>query len=424
MRPKLSLSAAIRVFMTLVLCASGLIAVAQQENVLLSFKGTNGALPTAALIADAAGNLYGTTTVGGDLSCKVNNLAAGCGTVFELSPPSAPGGKWSQTVLYAFPGGPFGGADPTGSLVFDQAGNLYGTTATSGNGSGTVFELDNSGNETNIWFFSGGPEGGVPLAGLVIDSGGNLYGTTSTGGDPSCKCGTVFELSPPQPGGLWTETTLYAFRGNTRNDGANPVAGLVFDARGNLYGTTENGIGFGTVFKLTAPSLPTGRWTERLLYVFGSQQGDGGSPAASLIFDELGNLYGTLSAGAGGVFQLTPSKTGLWKATMIHGFIGGTGDGAKPLGSVIMDGRGNLYSTTGEGGGTGCLRMGCGTAFELSPPTQPGGAWAETFLPFNSGQDGATPEAGLTAGKGDALYGTTIQGGSSKDLGTVFELKR
>jgi uncharacterized repeat protein (TIGR03803 family) len=421
MRPKLSLSAAIRVSLTLVLFSSGLMAAAQQETVLFSFKGTNGALPTAALIADAAGNLYGTTTVGGDLSCIVNNLAPGCGTVFELSPPSEPGGAWSQTVLYAFEGGAFGGAEPTASLVFDQVGNIYGTTATSGNGSGTVFELDSSGDETTIWFFSGAADGSTPLDGLVIDSKGNLYGTTSTGGDPSCKCGTVFELSPPQPGGLWTETTLYAFRGVDKNDGANPVAGLVFDARGNLYGTTENGIGFGTVFKLTAPSLPGGSWTERLLYVFGSQQGDGGSPAASLIFDKHGNLYGTC---LGGVFQLVPAKGGLWTETLIHQFVGGTGDGAKPLGSVIMDGQGRLYGTTSEGGGTGCSEdLGCGTAFELTPPAQPGGAWSEIFLSFNGGQDGATPEAGLTFGKGDALYGTTIQGGSSKDLGTVFELK-
>lgn len=268
--------------------------------------GNDGRAPRANLIFDASGNLYGTTFGGG---------SDGDGTVFELSPNGD--GTWSENVLYSFQSGGTDGNWPDADLTFDPAGNLYGTTRIGGTDTfhvGTVFELSPNGHGT--WtesilhsFQSDGKDGNTPLAGLVLDTAGNLYGTTEYGGGASCSCGTVFELSPGK-NGQWTEHILHSF--NVEN-GSGPVAGVIFDAAGSLYGTTFSGgsRNNGTVFKLSPNGQ--GGWKESVLHSFstlGRGNKDGVNPWAGLILDAAGNLYGTATAGGsknnGTVFEITP----------------------------------------------------------------------------------------------------------------------
>jgi len=266
------------------------------ETVLYSFAGApDGAYPGAGggLVFDANGNLYGTTTAGGD-----NNN----GTVFEVTPS----GK--ETVLYSFcPDYPYctDGYDPNGGLVFDKKGNLYGTTPYGGVGPGTVFKVTPSGKETVLHSFAGGRDGDFPYAGPVFDKKGNLYGTTGSGG--ANGKGIVFKVTPSGK-----ETVLYSFCSRSGcTDGNGPPAGLVFDKKGNLYGTTEYGgdsscgapYGCGVVFEVT----PSGK--ETVLYRF-TGDSDGWNPLAGLVFDKKGSLYGTTYNGGttnhGTVFKLTP----------------------------------------------------------------------------------------------------------------------
>jgi uncharacterized repeat protein (TIGR03803 family) len=417
-------------------------AFAQNETVLYSFHGgTDGQDPMAGLIADQAGNLYGTTYYGGDSNCSF-----ACGIVFELSPPSAPGGQWTENVLYTFKGGA-DGANPQGGLVFDSAGNLYGTTAAGGsggpgcpgNGCGTVFELSppslpgGAWTETVLYRFLGSHDGADPAAGVIFDGEGRLYGTTANGGNLlACAggCGTVFQLSPPSsPGGTWTETVLKALGENP--DGARPVAGLIFDGQGNLYGTTEGGTHldtqFGTVFELSPPAVPGGSWTETLLYAFHGS--DGSAPTASLIFDPQGNVYGTTlhggtgfrcRSGCGTAYELSPPSVpgGPWTEKVLFNFEAFFG--AEPAAALVFDSLGNLFGTTqfdGGGGATG------GTAFQLTPPVRSGGAWRLTSLhvfPGGSG-DGANPLAPLLRAPEGVFYGTTMAGGTA-DFGSVYSL--
>ncbi len=311
---------------------------AQEEAVLYNFPGySNGQAPQASMIADKKGNLYGTTMLGG-----VN----GYGTVFEVVLPknNAP----REKVLHSFPVN----SNPVSNLVFDGAGNLYGTTVGGGTvnkhcrqGCGVVFELTPAGKYTVLYRFKGGYDGANPYGGVVIDSMGNLYGTTRNGGqdDPMYDCGTVFEIS----GG--TETVLYAFVGG---DGCYPTAGLVMDGYGNLYGTTQGGgAGYGTVFETdTLGDLTT-------LHYFGSGI-DGAYPLSSLIIDDLGFLYGTTQQGGGSgcggdgcglVYEIDPT---IPKEYRLHSFAGGPTDGANPYGALAIDSALNLYGTT-YGGGTG-----------------------------------------------------------------------
>src|ERR1035438_9820947 len=222
------------------------------QSVPYTFTGDgDGAAPAAGLISDSKGNLYGTVAYGGDTSgssCPGQDPPTGCGVIFELSPSSVGGGPWTETVLYSFTGDSDGGV-PYAGLTFDSKGNLYGTTShggdTSGSdcsgigGCGVVFELRPPSvgctpwTETVLCTFTGGSDGGVPYASLIFDAGGNLYGTTSGGG--SSTYGVVFELSPPTGGSSpWNETVLYAFTGG--DDGESPLANLIFDSKGNLYG--------------------------------------------------------------------------------------------------------------------------------------------------------------------------------------------
>jgi uncharacterized repeat protein (TIGR03803 family) len=379
------------------------LAIAQTEKVLYSFQGgTDGTNPSTGLVADSAGNLFGTTTDGG---------SEGCGVVFELQP--SPGGGWTESVIYTFHCGADGAA-PAAGLIFDQAGNLYGTTLTGGgkHHDGTVFELTPSGGgwtETVLHTFTD-KDGAYPAASLTFDRAGNLYGTTLFGG--RSHNGAVFQLS--LSGGVWTETVLHSFTG--RNDGIDPAASMIVDQNGVLYGTTMAG----NVFKMTPPTQGHTRWTFKSLYNFGSGPDGGPLSPGTLLTGNNGVLYGTQKFGngpanAGAVFQLAPGKHGTWTATTIYRFAGGS-DGLYPYAGVIADGVGNLYGTTAGDGQTYL-----GTVYKLTPPQQ-GGAWTKTTLyAFTGGQDGSGPYAGLIFGKGGGLYSTTAGGGSSGN-GTVFEI--
>ena len=365
-------------------------AAAQELITLHSFTGDDGAHPQADLIADPAGNLYGTTPFGG---------AVGQGTVFRLD------SYGTVTVLYSFTGGSDGAA-PVAGLIADAAGNLYGTASRGGTGTfccGTVFQLDSSGTLTVLHSFTGGSDGGTPQAGLIADAAGNLYGTTSSGG---AGYGTVFQLTPS--GDLMV---LHSF---TLSDGTYPHAGLIADAAGNLYGTTLDGgaFGYGTVFQLA----PDGTLT--VLHSF--TRSDGTHPFAGLLSDAAGNLYGTTQLGGapgscndpdgcGTVFQLDSSGV----LTVLHTFTGGS-DGARPEAGLIADAAGNLYGTTRFFGGRG-------TVFQVTPS-----GTLTVLYSFTGGSDGAWPQAGLIADAAGNLYGTTSYGGTStscvQGCGTLFEL--
>jgi uncharacterized repeat protein (TIGR03803 family) len=330
------------------------------ETVLHNFTlEPDGGYPQGSLVLDAEDNLYGTTGDGGASACS---FTTGCGTVFRLTPSG------EETVLHTFPGDPDGSYVAAG-VIRDSHGDLYGTTyfggmRCSGVGCGTVFKLVRSGKEIILHRFefpnpSEPPklrrqDGAHPLAGLVSDADGNLYGSTELGGPHNQ--GTIFKLSRSGK-----ETILHSFTG--RADGAAPYGNLIFDAQGNLYGTTYSGgtDGYGTVFKLD----PKG--TVTVLYGF-TAKADGAHPAAGLVFDADGNLYGTTSFGGdlwGTIFRLSPVGV----LTVLYTFTG-QADGASPLAPLIIDADGNLYGTTTEGGNFegGCVRpYGCGTVFKLTP---------------------------------------------------------
>ena len=260
-------------------------------------------------------------------------------------------------MVYPFTGGADGATPRFGTLTFDQAGNFYGTTSLGGSGDGVVYEMMRSGSgwaEQPIYTFSG-PDGANPFNSVIFDNAGNLYGTTTAGG--SSGNGTVFELSPAGGGG-WTEKVIYSFQGG--NDGSSPTAGLAFDQFGNLYGATSNGGagGGGTIFELTPSG---GSWTHNLLYSFTGNPNCG--PWASPTLDSAGNLYDTtLCNGAfnlGNVFKLTPSGGG-WTYTSLHDFTGGS-DGATPYSTALPDGAGNLFGTASRGG------IGVGLVWEITP---------------------------------------------------------
>lgn len=319
------------------------------------------------------------------------------------------------------------GVDPVG-LVADSAGNLYGTTGSDGfYRHGTVFQVRPSlggiWTESTIYSFSAASDGGNPEAVLTLDAKGNLYGTTQYGGDPTCACGTVFELSPAA-GGLWQETTLYAFVGGS--DGSNPrYTNLVFDKSGNLYGVTEFGGSFhaGTVFELSPQA--GGGWSESVLYDFAGGTSDGANPLGGVVFDKAGNLYGSLNAGGsstcgsgcGAVFELSPKSGGGWQEQILYFFKNnGSSDGLEPDSLLIIDPAGNLYGTTLVGGSSNC-----GIVYELSPGT--GGSWSKRTLHQFLGypDDGCEPFLNLVRDSTGNLYGIAEAGGLNGS-GTVFEL--
>jgi uncharacterized repeat protein (TIGR03803 family) len=390
------------------------VACESDEQVLHSFTGgVDGANPEAGLIMDNSGNLFGTTWAGGRL---------GDGAVFKLS--AATGGGYTESVLYSFMGGP-DGMNPVAGLIMDGAGNLYGTTIMGGGtDKGVVFELSPATGggyiESVLVSFNGigfstGSNGGNPEAGLILDSAGNLYGTTYEGDIDNA--GLVFELSPSTGGG-YTESVLYGFNYTYSGitDGADVAGGLVMDSSGNLYGTTQAGgtHGFGIVFELVPGS---GGYTESILYNFMGLS-DGGGPQATLLMDSAGNLYGTAnnggSFGYGVAFELSPTSGG-YTESVLYSFTGGV-DGAGPWAGLLMDTAGNLYGTTIKGGSHNA-----GVVFKLSADTS-GGYTESVLYSFTGGGDGGTPQAGLIMDGAGNLYGTTANGGSSNE-GVVFKIR-
>jgi uncharacterized repeat protein (TIGR03803 family) len=406
---------------------------AQTETVLHSFSGgKGGSAPSGGLVFDTAGNLYGTTLGGGNLQSCSNR---GCGTVFQLSP--VPQGSWTYTALHSFSGAS-DGAYPD-SLVLDGAGNVYGTAFGGGQsgGGGTAFELTPAGGawtESELWAFAGNinnADVSAPI-GMIFDSGGNLYGTGQYGAGGIQGPGGIFELSPAG-NGVWNETLLYRFTGGA--DGGRSLAGPIFDSAGNLYGTTYYGgklalcqrNGCGVVFELS----PSGHgWKYTVLYAFHGNS-DGSNPAARLTIDPAGNLYGLTENGGnlnfcgghgcGTVFRLKHTPLG-WKKTILHSFVGGL-DGAAPLDNtgMALDSAGNLYGTTSQGGGfNNCVfATSCGTVFKLSH-TMAG--WKETVLhAFTGGVDGEYPTGGIILDAAGNAYGVT-EGGGSYGKGVAFRI--
>ena len=311
------------------------------------------------------------------------------------------------------------GFGPEATLVFDSNGNLYGTTIAGGTacpppGCGVVFELspaNGSWNERLLVDFNGN-DGSSSVAPLVFDSRGNLYGSTKSGG--STQNGTVFELVLGNRG-EWTETVLHSFTGGS--DGSQSESGIRFDAAGHLYGTASTGglNGGGVAFVLGGGSLPGGT---SVLHSFGGAS-DGSQPSGSLASDASGNLYGTTWAGGvyqlGCVFELMfDPLSGVWAEDVLYSFDGA--DGANPYSGVVRDAAGNLYGTTYAGGTNGV-----GTVFKLTADS--GGSWSETVLHSfaTSNSDGGNPYSGLTFDPHGNLYGTTNSGGSGGH-GTVFRL--
>jgi len=374
------------------------------------------------------GDLYGTTYYGG---------TSDLGTAFKLTAPRTRGETWRKTILYEFPGGN-GGEQPS-SIVLGGDGNLYGVDF-----SQTIFELKRPASRNGVWKYSAlytlnqGSDGADLLGNLVFDAKGNLYGATGSGGDPSCNrgygCGTVFELQrPTQKGGHWVYSVLYTFTGQP--DAAEPWAGVTFDQKGNLYGTTYAGGAFdwGAVYLLGHPTKEGQAWTETVLYSFDPSNDDIIRPEGPVTIDQSGNLYGTTVSGGdlncqggfgcGVVFELSPQQGGTWTYANLYSFQGGS-DGGIPSGYIVIDGKGSLYSTTqAGGGGTGYA----GIAFKLSPPVQQGDPWTETVLHSFKAPEDSGDNGGLIWGKWGDLYGVTYFGGTRgcqrKGCGTVFELQ-
>jgi hypothetical protein len=340
---------------------------ASTPTTLVSFDNSNGASPLAGLIADANGNLFGTTSQGG----------AGFGTVFEIANS---GGVYasSPTTLVTFNGSD--GAVPEAGLIADANGNLFGTTSQGGAGYGTVFEIANSGgvyasSPTTLASFDFSPHGAVPLAGLIVDANGNLFGTTYLGG--AYGKGTVFEIAKTSSGYASTPTTLVSF---DFSNGAFPLAGLIVDANGNLFGTTsqggttpQGGPGYGTIFEI-ANSGGVYASTPTTLVTFNGN--DGAVPEAGLIADANGNLFGTTNTsnvggvyGYGTVFEIANSG-GVYASSPTTLVIFNGSDGAYPPTGLIADGNGNVFGTTAGDGSDNT-----GTVFEITgggfvPPTQ------------------------------------------------------
>jgi len=352
--------------------------------------------------------------------------------VFQLTPGA--NGKWTERVLHSFNNAD--GSDPYAGVIFDGAGNLYGTTSELGYGrAGNVFKLALGDNgkwsETVLHSFEL-TDGQYPFSGVISDATGNLYGTTLQGGNyegycSDAGCGVVFKLASAA-GGKWSDTTIRAFN---ERDGEFPTGGVVFDAAGNLYGAAAGGPGKGgvhggVVFKLTPGA--DGGWTETLLYSFGKGDVLRGYDPVALIFDRTtGNLYGTAfqggsgecAAGCGGVFELIPGGDGKWTKKVLYIFHGS--DGATPDATLTLDALGNLYGTTVQGGAHND-----GTVFKLTPHAN--GKWTETVLHSFNGKDGSSPYSTLVFDAAGSLYGTTSLGGNFSDCdnrdgcGVVFKI--
>ncbi len=406
----------------LLIVVSSHVLEAQTFTTLHGFSGMpDGAMPIAGLTMSASGDLYGTTEYGG---------VEGSGMVFKLVHTGGTWimhPLYSFPSIHHQ--GANDGAEPMAPVTIGPDGNLYGTTQ-GGSGSsnyGTVFKLSPPASvckstlcpwrETILYRFTGGSDGGVPSGPVVFDGAGDLYGATTYGG-VTCgrgySCGVVYKLT--RSGASWTESVLHAFSGSP--DGANPGGALVFDRAGNLYGGANGGSADdGIVFQLTASGSG---WTENIIHNF-DYFDDGGGPQGGVIFDNAGNLFGTTAfapLGNGTVFELTPSG-GDWVFNQLYALTSGQSGLPGPLGPLAMDAAGNLYGMTFEGGIGNCLYS-CGTVFKLAPSA---GAWVYTLLhEFTGGTDGGLPYDGVILDRNGNLYGTASDGGARGNNGTVFEI--
>lgn len=390
------------------------------DTVIHSFgaSGTDGFAPTAGLVLASDGNFYGTTSEGGASGTADCGGKFGCGSVYEVTPSGA------YAVVYSFGLTSTDGVTPQGALLQASDGYLYGTTAAGGTSAiagGTVFKLAPGGGGYSILYSFGASstDGTVPYSALIEGTDGNLYGTTMNGGANSslCNgigCGTVFKITL-----AGVETVLYSF-GSSSQDGEYPQAGLVQGSDGNFYGTTYLGGAYneGTVFKIT----PSGTYT--LLYSFGATATDALRPLGSLVEGADGNFYGTTylggasicgspPIGCGAVFMVTPGG----KESVIYSFGSTATDGYRPVAALTLRSDGSFYGTTASGGTNGA-----GTVFELTP------SGIETVLySFSGPPDGASPTSALVAGSGNNFYGTTEAGGTNgcnfaPGCGTVFSI--
>jgi uncharacterized repeat protein (TIGR03803 family) len=413
----------------------GAVAQSPTFTVLHRFTAHGAAFPVGELIVGPSGALYGITAGGGP---------AHQGTAYRLTPPSSPGGDWTETVLCSFLGPP-DGKEPSGKLAMGADGVLYGTTLDGGSfDAGTAFSLTppaagsgGSWTKAILWNFGGtGDDGANPTAGMTIGSGGVLYGTTQSGGE--FQSGAVFALTPPaSPGGPWSESVIWAFTSSNESTAFGPIdSGVVSGAGGILYGTTFNGgeNGLGAVYSLTPPASPGAPWTESVLWSFTGGD-DGRNPMGNLRLSSSGTIYGITSDGGkystGVVFSLTPpaSPGSPWTEAVLQTFLHRKQKPNYPMGAypdaglIFAEQTGVLYGTTSVGG-----LNNVGVIFRLGPPGAPGDAWQENRLHSFNGFDGWRPW-GLTEGPGGLFYGVTNYGGGTTcgqnppGCGTVFALK-
>lgn len=393
---------------------------ATKYKVLYNFKGGNDALGPlyGALALDKDGNLFGTAGGGGQ-----NSKCGGtCGTVFELTPEA--NGKWSESVVFRFQ--PTGtGFWPFGGVIVDQSGNLYGTNVSGGtHNEGTVYALtpgSRGWSESILYSFgSHKNDAAGPFSGLVAGPAGHFYAAAYYPYELSREAGggwterVLYRFRPK------------AHKDDT--DGWSSDLPLIRDSAGHLYGVTTYGgnyskcavdqLGCGTVFELVPGS--NGKWEENILYRFAEFNNDGEQPLAGVVMDSYGHLYGTTSYGGkyqnGTIYELIRDKAGHWQEKILYSFRG-NGDGGLPVAPVIVGGRGNLYGTAGGGGGA----CSCGVIFKLAPVAN--GKWKYTVLHHFHGADGGQPWAGLSFGRKGEIYGTTSWGGKYL-YGVVFEITR
>jgi uncharacterized repeat protein (TIGR03803 family) len=387
-----------------VIALSLVTATATTTDVIFSFQEQEGEYADTDLETDLAGNIYGTTVLGGE---------HGSGTVFQLSP--TPNG-WDHRVLYSFTGGADGG-EPYKGVSIDRRGNLYGTAVTGGSGAceggcGVVYKLTKSAgtwNQTVIHAFTGGDDGSGPGARVTVDRSGNVYGMAPTGGTNGA--GTIYKIHPHR--GSWEFQVIHTFTGGA--DGATGSAGRMLLGRSGLYGAATTGglYGSGVVFELTPTAV--GEWNFRALYSFHGQP-DGSFPYGALLRAPSGKIYGTTyyggENGIGSVYELSPRLVGEWDGRVIYSFQT-ENDGNSPISNLVRDAAGNLYGTTSEGG------LGSGIIFKLSPIG--GGQWTESVVhPFEGPPDGGFSYNGMVPDRFGSFYGATVHGGTDDD-GCVYK---
>jgi uncharacterized repeat protein (TIGR03803 family) len=433
-----------RIFLTLaiviaiVVLAGGASAQAPsfQSPTIYDFRksATDAWAPHGTLIATKNGDLYG---VGG-------GGTNGFGALYKLTSPQNRGDAWAELLIYSFVGGD-GRTEPV-SIVMGPDGHLYGFTFNS------VFSFQPPTHSGDSWKYNAlytlnFSDGSIILGNPAFDREGNIYGAAEFGGDPYCDesqngCGTVFELKRPKnKDGKWRARAIHTFPADPCSTctldwpgGAWPMAGVVIDKKGNLYGTTGSGgaFGWGTVYRVSPPGKKGGAWRETVLYSFNKSNSWIVRPSGPVTLDAAGNLYGTTPAGGdpncqsgfgcGVVFELSPplTKGQPWAYANLYEFQGGS-DGISPNGYMVFDDNGDLYGITNYGGeGQG------GTVFSLSPPKEQGGPWTEavlaSFTYTGGGGDGAWPAGGLVWGKWHDLYDITVLGGICYTCGTAFEV--